>query len=250
LIFEGTKYSIDFDALEKLMSEPKNKILSFCNPHNPIGKVWGKEDLKKIAELAYQYDMILYSDEIFADTVYEGVDMLTFDQVTELPVKWIVSTSLGKTFSMTGISQANIIIREKTTREAFLKQRDIDHYGSFNPMMRAAYFAAYTTQGSIWVKELMKYCYENYLFVDRFLKENIPWMKVIKPDGTYILWIDCKDLKLETDKAYQSIFETANFICDYGTTYASEPGFIRINLAVPKQELEKVFFALKESIKK
>jgi cysteine-S-conjugate beta-lyase len=249
LLFDGENYSIDYEALEQIMAFPKNKILAFCNPQNPIAKVWGKEDLRKIAELAYKYDVIIYSDEIFADTVYEGVEMLTFSQVTDLPVKWIVGTSLGKTFSMTGIAQANMIIGDKALREAFVKQRDIDHYGSFNPLMRAAYFAGYTEQGSKWIKEMMQYCYENYLFVDQFVKNNISQMKVIKPEGTYILWIDCRGFGLESDEEYQQFFEKAKFICDFGTTYGGVPGFIRINLAEPRKELEKVFQALKEYVR-
>ena len=249
LLFDGTTYSIDYDALEQLMAVPNNKMLAFCNPHNPIGKVWGKEDLIRIASLAFQYDVIIYSDEIFGDTVYEGIEMLTFPQVTDIPLKWIIGTSIGKTFSITGVPQANMIIADEALRESFLKQRDIDHYGSFNPMLRAAYFAGYTLEGSQWVKGMMNYCYENYLFIEQFVRKNIPQMKVIKPDGTYILWIDCRGLQLGSDNEYQSFFNRADFFCDAGTTYGSEPGFIRINLAVPRKELEKVFYTLQKSIK-
>ena len=157
LLFDGETYQIDYENLEKLLADPSNKVLTLCNPHNPTAKVWGREDLQRLAELAYRYDKILYSDEIFADTVYEGVEMLTIDQVTEKPVKWIVATSLGKTFSLTGVGQANIIIKNEMLREAFVTQRNKDHYGSFDPMMRAAYFGGYTEEGSQWVKAMMAY---------------------------------------------------------------------------------------------
>ncbi len=247
LLYDGESYHIDFIKLGQLMKKPQNKILFICNPHNPIAKVWRREDLAKIADLAWENDVIIYSDEIFADTVYEGVEMLTFSQVTDKPVKWIVATSIGKTFSMTGIGQANIIISEPELREKFLKQRDIDHYGSFNPMMRAAYFSGYTEEGSRWVKEMMKYCYENYQTVDSYCKAKMPYLKAVKPEGTYILWVDCRKLGFHTEEEFQEFFQEAKFVCDSGTTYGSEPGFIRINLAAPRAEVIKALKLLKEA---
>lgn len=248
LLFDGENYAIDYERLELLFAKPENKVFTFCNPHNPIAKVWGREDLVSIAKLAVKYDKIVYSDEIFADTVYEGVEMLTFDQVAEQSFPWIVATSLGKTFSMTGIGQANLIIRDEKLREQFVKQRNIDHYGSFNPMMRAAYFAGYTEEGSRWVKEMMEYCYQNYRYLDNFFRENIPQMKVIKPDGTYILWVDCRGFGFDRPEEYEALFRKGGFACDEGSRYGSEPGFIRMNLAAPRRELEKVMESLKKSM--
>ncbi len=248
LIYKNGEYSIDYSLFEKLCKQPKNKIISVCNPHNPIAKVWGKEDLVKIAELAVKYDKIIYSDEIFADQFYDGVEMLTFDQVTDLPVKVIVSTSIGKTFSVTGVGQANLIIKSKELRDIFTKQRDIDHYGSFNPMMRAAYLGGYSDEGLDWVKAMMNYCYETYMELDRLLKEKIPQMKIIKPDGTFILWIDCTELGYETDEQMLDFFASAGLLCDDGTQYGSAPGFIRINLAAPRKEVIKVFNSLANCI--
>ena len=249
LLFDGTTYTIDYDTLEQLMAKPENKVFTFCNPHNPIAKVWGREDLRRIAALAVRYDMIVYSDEIFADTVYEGIEMLTFDQVTELPMKWIVATSLGKTFSITGVGQANLIIKDSNLREELIKQRNIDHYGSFNPMMRAAYFGGYTEEGSRWVKEMMAYCYESYLMLERYFQDNIPEMKIIKPEGSYILWIDCRGFHLPSAGAYEEFFQNAGFACDEGSRYGSEPGFIRMNLAAPRAELLKVMETLKHGVR-
>lgn len=250
LIFENNEYFINFKLLEQLMKEEKNKILAFCNPHNPIAKVWGREDLIKIAKLAYDNDVIIYSDEIFAECIYENVEMLTFSQVVDFDVKWIVGTSLGKCFSLTGVPQANMIIKNKNLREKFLEQRDKDHYGSLNPMIRASYFSAYTDLGNKWLKEMMKYCYKNYLWIDEYLKKELPMLKVIKPEGTYILWIDCRKLNLKNDDEYSEFFTNAKCICDVGTTYGGEVGFIRINLSLPLEEIKKVMYNLKEEIEK
>ena len=110
LIFNGEEYLIDFELLENLMFDSSNKVLTICNPHNPIGKIWGREDLERLAELAIRYDVIIFSDEIFADCVYEDRRMLSFSQITDKPLKWIAATSIGKTFSFTGVSQAHMII--------------------------------------------------------------------------------------------------------------------------------------------
>ncbi len=249
LVFSDGKYAMDYDMLEELCKIPENKIITVCNPHNPIAKVWGREDLWKIAQLAYQYDKIIYSDEIFADQVYEGVEMLTFDQVTDLPAKVIVATSLGKTFSMTGIGQANLIISNEELRKKFVRQRDIDHYGSFNPMMRAAYLSGYTKEGQEWIRSMMKYCWQTYLELKEYLEVHIPQMKPICPEGSFILWIDCQAFDFETDRQLQDFLEMGGLFCDMGAQYASEPGFIRINLAAPKNEILHVFRSLANTIK-
>lgn len=250
LLFDGKTYHIDYSRLEKLLKQKENKILTVCNPHNPIGKVWGREDLTRLAELAYRYDKILYSDEIFGDMVYEGVEMLTFDQVTDLPVKWVVATSIGKTFSMTGVGQANILIRDPKLREAFIRQRNIDHYGSFDPMMRAAYFGGYTQEGSEWVHDLMEYCWGNYLVLDGFCRQYIPEIQVIKPEGTFIVWADCRGFGFDSADALDAFFHEAGFACDQGHWYGSEEGFVRINLAAPRKELVKVLESVKAAAQK
>ncbi len=247
LLFDGERYSIDYNALEELCKDPTNKIITFCNPQNPIGKVWGKEDLKKVADLACKYDKIIYSDEIFADLVYDGVEMLTFSQVTDKPLKVIVGTSLGKSFSITGVGQANLIIPDPEVREAFIRQRDIDHYGSFNPMMRAAYLGGYSEEGQQWLRDMMAYCQETYRQLENYLREYIPQMKPIRPDGTYIVWIDCRDLGCRTSEELELLFESAGFCCDMGEQYGG-PGFIRMNLAAPRKEIFRVMEALHTSL--
>ncbi len=244
LIFRDGNYKMDYHRLEELCKVPNNKVIAVCNPHNPIAKVWGREDLQKIAELAYKYDKIIYSDEIFADQIYEGIELLTFQQVTDLPVKVIVATSLGKTFSMTGIGQANLIISDRELREQFVHQRNIDHYGSFNPMMRAAYFSGYTKEGQDWIRAMMKYCWQTYLELEKYLAKYLPQIKPIRPEGGFILWLDCREFGFQTDEELQLFLESGGLVCDMGTQYGSEPGFIRIHLAAPRGEILRVFESL------
>jgi cystathionine beta-lyase len=241
LILKDSTYRMDYERLEELCKNPKNKIITVCNPHNPIAKVWGREDLRRIAEVAYKYDKSIYSDEIFADQIYEGIEMLTFGQVIDLPLKVIVATSLGKTFSMTGVGQGNLIISNKELREAFVHQRNIDHYGSFNPMMRVAYLSGYTKEGRDWIREMMKYCWQTYLELEKYLAKYIPQMKPIRPEGSFILWIDCRMFGFEHDILLQELLQSGGLVCDMGMQYGSEPGFIRVNLAAPRREILRVF---------
>lgn len=249
LQYDGEAYSINYEALEQAFADPRNKVLYFCNPHNPIGKVWGREDLRRIAQLASQYQILIYSDEIFGDTVYEGYEMLSFSQVTEY-TNWIAATSLGKTFSITGVGQANIIIQDEELRERFIRQRDIDHYGSFDPYMRAVYFGGCTPEGSDWVKEMMRYCRRNYEWIASYVEENIPELKVIRPEGSYVLWMDCRGLGFRTAQEYDDFFGKALFICDSGVVYGGEPGFVRVTISMPFEYIRKGFEALAEAVRK
>lgn len=248
LLFDGERYAIDYPALEELFRDPKNKVLYFCNPHNPIGKVWGREDMERVAALALKYDKIIYSDEIFGDTVYDGTEMLSFSQLSGGFDRWIAATSVGKTFSVTGIGQANIIIQNEALREQFIRQRDIDHYGSFDPYMRAVYFGGYTEEGSEWVHAMMDYCYRNYLFVDSYFKEKLPQFKAIKPDGSYILWVDMRAMGFKRSEEYDQFFERAMFGCDNGVRYGSEPGFVRLTLSMPQKYVKKGLDALYHAV--
>lgn len=248
LLFDGETYSIDYHRLEELCADPRNRVLYVCNPHNPIAKVWGREDLQRIAEIAGAHQVLIYSDEIFGDTVYEGVEMLSFSQVTDYD-GWIAATSIGKTFSVTGIGQANLIIRNEEIRQRFITQRNRDHYGSFDPYMRAIYFGGYTKEGSEWVRAMMAYCYQNYLLVDSYLRERIPQMRVIRPEGSYVLWIDCRGLGLSGEEEYERFLEEAMFGCDSGVQYGSEPGFIRMTIAVPAGLVQAGLEALERAVR-
>ena len=249
LIYDGERYTIDWQDFEQKMADPANKMLLLTNPHNPLGRVWDREELRRIGELAKAHGIIVFSDEIFAECVYDGVEMLTFDQVMPDPPKTMVATSLGKWLSFTGTTQANIIIRDEGLRRAFTAQRDREFYGSMNPIMRPAYFAAYTPKGEEWLKEMMAYLWQNYQLTDRFFQERIPQFKAIRPDGATILWVDATAMGME-DEAFQRFMnERAHFHVDHATRYSGEPGFFRMTLSVPRAELLRALEALESAVK-
>lgn len=254
LLFDGERYTVDWHDLEAKMADPQNKILLLCNPHNPVGKVFDREELLRIAGLAETYGTIVFSDEIFAECLYDGVEMYTIEQLAAGRVKNIVASSLGKWLSFTGTNQANLIIANPDLREAFVAERDREFYGSMNPMMLPAYRAAYTEEGERWLSEMMAYVQENYRATDQFFRENLPHFRAIKPQGTFILWVDCREFCREfglSEAALAAFFEEkAFFHIDYGTCYSGEEGFFRMNLSVPRTELLKTLKSLEAAVKR
>ncbi len=248
MLFDGAQYTVDWEDLEQKMADPKNKILLICNPANPTGKVFSKAELAEFARLAAKYDVIIFNDEIFAECIYEGVKMHTFGQLPQPYGKVVTATSLGKWLSFTGTNQANLIIPDGKLRKQFLAQRDREFYGSMNPMMLPAYRAAYTPEGAAWVHRMMAYVEENYHMVDAFFREKLPMFKAVKPEGTFILWVDAREFCTDEEKLVYFLNEKAFFHVDPGTQYAGDPGFFRMTLSVPRAELRKALDSLEHTI--
>lgn len=249
LRYDGKAYSIDWDDLERKMAVPENKILLVCNPHNPLAKVFSREDALLIAELAEKHDVILFNDEIFAECLYEGVTFHSVHQAAAPAVKCITATSLGKWLSFTGTNQANLIISHEELRKAFLAERDREFYGSMNPMMVPAYRAAYTIEGDMWARDMMNYVRENYLLVDSCLGTRIPGFKAIRPEGTFILWVDATDFCSDAKQLHEFLSNKAYFHVDPGPQYDGDPGFFRMSLSIPRAELARNLQALEKAVR-
>jgi cysteine-S-conjugate beta-lyase len=245
LRYDENQYTINFELLEAAMSNPDNRLLVLCNPHNPVGRVWRQDELNRVAGLAARYDVIVFSDEIFADVIYPGHSMAAFPLCG---ARFMAATSLGKAFSFTGIGQANMIIPDRALREAFLCERRIGHYGSLDPVMRAAYFGAYTDEGARWLDAMTAYCYANYLFTDAFFRARLPRFRVIRPEGTYVLWVDCRGLGL-SEPALGDLFTRGHFGTDHGTDYGGDAGFFRMNISIPRALLQKALLSLEEAVR-
>lgn len=250
MLFDGQRYSVDWPDLERKMADPENKILVVCNPSNPTGKVFSREELERFAQLAARYNVIIFNDEIFAECIYEGVQMHTFGQHPQSYGKVITAVSLGKWLSFTGTNQANLIIPDEQLRACFQAERDREFYGSMNPMMLPAYRAAYTPEGAAWVREMMAYVAENYRLVDHFFKTRLPAFKAVRPEGTFILWVDAREFCSDEKTLIPFLNEQAFFHVDPGTQYSGEPGFFRMTLSVPRTELQKALESLEAAINK
>jgi len=249
LIYDNGKYRIDFDNLEKCMADPNNKLLVICNPHNPISKVWPKEDLERIAYLSKKYEVVVFSDEIFAEIVFDNNKVVPYASIEEGQEFAITSTSLGKSFNFTGVNNANLIIPNKKLREAFVKQRDADHYGSIDPLVHAATLAAYTEDGLEWLSSMVSYVHDNIKYINKFFSENIKKAKIVPTEGTFVIWIDWRGLNIPDERLYEVLEQKALLQLEHGDEYGKEgAGFSRMSIATPRSYIVKALENLKAAL--
>ncbi len=243
---ENGIYSLDFADLEEKMSAPENKMLVLVNPHNPTGRIFGRRELEKIALLANKYNVIVFSDEIFAETS-QGERVIPYAEVD--PVMGISCTSLGKTFNLTGVNQANMVIPNDELREKYSTQKDIDHFGSIDPFFYTLLKAAYTPQGADWVKQMNAHTLENYHILTEALKE-MPLISVSPLEGTFVAWLDCRRLKLSDKEIEHFFMDDALLWADWGEEYGpGGSGFVRMNIATTREKLETALTNLKKAYK-
>jgi cystathionine beta-lyase len=242
-------YQLDFDDIEHKMSQKNNKLFILCNPNNPTGNIWGEEDLSALARLSEKYEVAVFSDEIFAEICFESRAVIPYTKIAGQGGLAITCTSLGKAFGLTGVNHANVIIENEKLRSEFYEQRNADHYGSIDPMLHAALLGAYTPEGADWLKQMKDYVWENILFVEEFCREYIPVIKPYHPQGTYVMWMDFRELGLKHECLEKFLIEKAMFSADSGRDYYSE-GFMRLNMTLPRKKVEVSFKRLLEALQK
>ena len=243
LICENGRYRMDFEAIEKAMSDHSNRLFILCNPHNPIGQIWKRKELEQLAELANRYDVTVYSDEIFADNCYQNNECPCYLDIKGAAKHAIVATSLGKSFGFTGVNHANIIIADDTLRERFTDRRTRDHYGSLDPMVYECVLAAYSKEGREWLDECNNYVWNNMKLLMEYFERNLPKAKVYGGEGGYILWIDWSAY-FDTEEALNEFLVKKAHVCfgegsDYGC-----PLFTRICMAAPRRYIEKALISI------
>lgn len=243
-------YRIDFEDLEEKMADIRNKLLVLCNPHNPLGRVWSKEDVERIAKLAVKYNVLVYSDEIFADYTFDGHEVTPYYTVNGGNNNGITAISLGKTFNFTGVNQANMIISDDRLRNEFIRQRDRDHYGSLDPVTRAAVLGAYCPEGAAWKDAARQLIWQNYQRISEFFAENLPQVKISPLQGGYVIWLDWDEFSSNRDTVHQ-LLEDAGWILDEGADYCIEKeGFFRMSIATPSIVVERALQRLKQVLAK
>ena len=248
MILKEGRYYMDFEHLEGCMAQEKVKLYILCNPHNPTGQIFKTEELEQLAALANKYDVLVFSDEIFAETTYFGHQTPAYSKVKGAQDNCIVSTSLGKTFNFTGVNHANMIIPNAQLREAFTKQRNADHYGSIEPFVYAALLGAYTEEGADWVRHMNAYVENNINQIKAFFEKELPEVKIYGGEGAYILWLDWREIFEDEEELMDFLLHKAYFELDAGSHYGEEAsGFTRMCVASPWQEIEKALESLKRA---
>ena len=246
LILENGSYRMDFDAIEAAMKDPSNRLFILCNPHNPIGQIWKTEDLERLAALAAQHDVTVYSDEIFADNCYGRRTCPCYLDIKGAKEHAIVATSLGKSFGFTGVNHANILIADEKLRERFTDRRTRDHYGSLDPMVYECVLAACSEEGKAWVEASNRYVENNMNRLREFFAQTMPKVCVYGGEGAYVLWIDWSAY-FDTEEALQNFLVKEAHVClGEGSDYDC-PLFTRICMATPAACLEDTLQAIREA---
>lgn len=247
LILSQGRYHMDFDSIEKAMARPENRLFILCNPHNPIGQIWRQEELARLAELAQRYHVTVFSDEIFAETVYDGNSTPCYLTVPGAASHAIVSVSLGKAFHFTGVNHANMLIPDSALREAFITQRNADHYGSIDPFAYESILAAYSEEGRDWLHAMNAYVENNIHRIREFFHENLPKASVYGGEGGYILWIDLRPYFEDEESMIDFLYHKAFFHVDAGSSYDAER-FVRMCVASPWHAIERALGTLQAAV--
>lgn len=249
LVLKDGHYEIDFEDFERKIAEEKVKLFVLCSPHNPVGRVWTKEELLQIGEICLKYGVKVVSDEIHSDFVYGDRKHYVFATVDPRFEEFsIICTAPSKTFNLAGLQASNIFIPNVQIRKAFRKQMSAVGYSQINMIGLHACKAAYET-GREWLEELKVYLKGNLDFVRDYLEKNIPQIKLIEPEGTYLIWLDFRALGLPEEKLEHLIVHEAKLWLDSGAIFGKDgEGFERINIACPRAVLEEACKRLQKAV--
>ncbi|MCF1422906.1 MalY/PatB family protein [Mangrovimonas futianensis] len=240
LVYENGKYSIDFEDLEEKTSNPKAKLMLLCSPHNPVGRVWKKEELEKIGEICIRNEVIVVADEIHCDLVYQGRKHIPFASISdEFLMHSVTCTAPSKTFNLAGLQVANILAADDTFKAKIDKALNINEVCEINPFAVEGLIAAYN-EGEEWLEQLKQYLWGNYTYLKTFFEKKLPQFKVLPLEGTYLVWVDVRNLNLTSKEITSTLLEKANLWINEGTLYGEAgEGFIRLNIACTRASLEE-----------
>lgn len=246
---EDGKYHINFEDFEQKVKENHVKLFLLCSPHNPVGRVWTKEELKKIAAICRKYDVIVVSDEIHEDFVFNGKHRVFADLSEDAKNRTITCTAPSKTFNLAGLQVSNIWIANPKLREKFKKQIAAAGYSQLNTLGLTACEAAYRYGGE-WHAELLGYLKSNLNFLREFLQTRLPEVKLIEPEGTYLVWLDFGSLGLTEEQREELLTKKAGIWLDSGAIFgAAGEGFERINIACPRSILKDALERIERAVR-
>lgn len=239
LQLRGSQYLMDLQDLEQKVT-PRTKMLILCSPHNPISRVWKKEELERLGEFCLEHNILVVSDEIHGDLVYTGFKHVPFASISELFAQnSITCTAASKTFNLPGLQTSNIIISNPNLRKRFKEAERGYGFGSPNIFGIAATAAAYGL-GEEWLTQLLTYLEGNIKFLQDFISQRIPGLKLIQPQGTYLLWLDFRECGMDQAQLGNFVRENARVALEPGFIFGcKENGFERMNIACPCSVLEE-----------
>lgn len=249
LKYDGTEYQIDWEDLEEKLANPQTMLMILCNPHNPVGKIWDRETLARIGELCYKHHVIVVSDEIHCDLTDPDCEYVPFASVSEICAQnSITCIAPTKTFNIAGIQTSAVVVPNEALRRRVVRGLNTDEIAEGNVFAVGAAIAAFN-EGGEWLDELRRYIKGNKDYVRAFVKEQLPQIKVVPSDATYLLWLDCSQVTEDSVKLCQFIRKETGLYLSEGQEYGGNGNqFLRMNLACQKTKVIDACERLKRAV--
>lgn len=248
LRYDGSGYEINFEDLEKKLSDPQTSMMLLCNPHNPVGKIWDRETLRNIGELCVKHHVIVISDEIHCDLTEPGYDYVPFASVSrECRENSITCMAPTKAFNLAGLQTAAVAVPDPYLRHKVSRGLNTDEAAEPNVFAADAAVSAFT-HGEAWLEELRCYLWENRTYAEEYIGREIPSIKAVPAHATYLLWMDCKNVIGSSVEFSRFLRTHSGLYVSDGNEYRNGEGFLRMNLACPRTVLEDGLLRLKETI--
>ena len=248
---QGNSYVIDWDDFERKCADEKTTVFLLCNPHNPVGRVWKKEELERMNDICKRHDVCIVSDEIHCELVMPGHSFTPFGAVSEACLdNSITLNSPSKAFNIAGLQIANIVCKNPTWRRRINRAVNINEVCDVNPFGPVALQAAYN-ESEEWLDELNQYIWGNYQVLKTFFKEELPQIGVCELEGTYLVWIDIAATGLTSDEATEKLLKEGKVMVSSGTLYGQHAGegYLRLNIACPRQQMLEGLWRIRETLK-
>ena len=249
LLYEGGRYRMDFGDLEEKIRAHEVKLMLLCSPHNPVGRVWTKEELIRLEEIAQRHGVIVISDEIHSDFTWDEHRHYVLASVDpSFEKNTVICTSPSKSFNLAGLQCSNIFVPDPDLRRRFKKEVLASGYSQPNAVGVAACKAAYT-KGGEWLDQVRGYIRENIRFMEEYIGKNLPEIQMIRPEGTYLVWVDFRHLGMTESERRDFMLRKAGLWLDSGSMFgAGGEGFERFNAACPRPVLAQALQQLKDAL--
>lgn len=238
LLRNHLEYQIDYVALERDIVEQNVRLMLLCNPHNPVGRVWSREELLQIGKICLKHDVIVVSDEIHGELVYPGYTYTPFASLSaDFLEHSVTCTAPTKAFNIAGLQIANIVVANPEWRKRIDRAININEVCDVNPLGVEALIAAYN-EGEEWLSALLEYLYANYLYMQTYGQQNFPQFPIGRLEGTYLVWMDCSELGVSSEALEHQLLENVKLWLNAGAMYGeTERCFLRWNIACPRPVL-------------
>lgn len=241
------RYEINFAHLEQCAQQGA-RLLLLCTPHNPVGRVWRESELQRVLEITRRYDLTILSDDIHCDLIYSGVKHTMLGRLAQPGDKIITAIAPNKSFNIPGLGLSALVIPNPDERNAMQHVFESLHIGNYNPLSIAAFEAAYR-EGDQWLDALMRYLENTRDFAADFIAREIPQIKLIKPEATYLLWLDCRELAMSDAQLRDFFVRECKVGMNPGVVFGDGgSGFMRMNIGCPKAIIEQALLQVKNNL--